>query len=464
MAPVQAPVEKFESASQLRLTVVGLGFSAVLLLGSLLALFYLAHNYEKSSEWVSHTHQVISKTRNYLAQLLDVETGVRGYLITGKKEFLEPYYASKSLLVNQIVALKRFTADNAVQTPRFERLGILGNDERRVLESLIESKRSKASIEHFDAGILRSKEILDESRDLISKIEVEETRLLDIRRRRAKDNQRLLFVSLVLAGTLSLLTLYMVAHLLRRYFLDITAYTNKLRQSTVALERSNAELQQFAYIASHDLQEPLRAVAGFLTLISRKYKGHFDEQSDQWIEFAVDGARRMQMLIDDILNLSRVDTRGEPMKPVESSEILKMVESNLAVAIAESNANIETLALPKVNGDSNQLLQLFQNLLANGIKFRSELSPVLRVSAIQDAVNPNMYQFAVQDNGIGFDMEHAERIFMVFQRLQTRSKYPGTGIGLAICKKIVERHGGKIWVESAPGSGSTFFFTLPIAR
>ncbi len=236
--------------------------------------------------------------------------------------------------------------------------------------------------------------------------------------------------------------------------------TSELQAANSELKRSNEELQQFAYVCSHDLQEPLRAVVGFLQLLDKRYKGKLDEKADRWITHSVEGARRMQALINDLLTLSRVETCGIALKATEVSAALNEAQENLRPLIAESNAVITiTGHLPRVMADGTQLMQLFQNLIANAIKFRSVEEPRVEISVTFDK-EAKQWQFVVRDNGIGFDMEHAERIFIIFQRLQTRTEYPGTGIGLAICKKIIERQGGRIWAESQPGNGAAFFFTL----
>jgi len=229
------------------------------------------------------------------------------------------------------------------------------------------------------------------------------------------------------------------------------------------LERSNAELQQFAYVASHDLQEPLRMVASYTQLLSRRYKGKLGPEADEFIHFAVDGAQRMQILINDLLAYSRVGTRGKPFEPVNMNEIMAVVKANLKVAIEESAAEIVVHGeLPTIDGDRTQLVQLMQNLVGNAIKFRRPDQPVrVEVGATRDDAHADAYHFTVKDNGIGIDPEHHERIFVIFQRLHTREHYQGTGIGLAVCRKIVERHEGKIWVESREGEGSTFHFTIP---
>lgn len=232
-----------------------------------------------------------------------------------------------------------------------------------------------------------------------------------------------------------------------------------LQEKVLELQRSNEDLQQFAYVCSHDLQEPLRVISNYTQLLARRYKGKvLDQSADEFIEFVVDATKRMQELINDLLLYSRVQTKGQEFHETNCSTVVELAVANLKMAITETCAEVNCEPLPTVKGDSSQLLQLFQNLISNAIKFRSKATPVINIRAEE---SPNHWTISVADNGQGFDMKYASRIFIIFQRLHTKEMYPGSGIGLSVCKKIIERHGGRIWVESEPGIGTTFHFTLP---
>lgn len=241
---------------------------------------------------------------------------------------------------------------------------------------------------------------------------------------------------------------------------DLVTARQALEETVAELRRSNSDLQQFAYVASHDLQEPLRMIASYTQLLAKRYKGKLDSDADDFIGYAVEGANRMQRLINDLLAYSRVTTQGKVFERVDCNQILEDVLSNLQIAIEENRAVVTHDALPVVTADGGQLSQLFQNLIGNAIKFHGKEPPRVHVSV---ELRNNEWQFSVLDNGIGVDPQYAERIFVIFQRLHNREEYPGTGIGLAVCKKIVERHGGRIWVQSPIGRGSIFYFTLPVA-
>jgi light-regulated signal transduction histidine kinase (bacteriophytochrome) len=231
----------------------------------------------------------------------------------------------------------------------------------------------------------------------------------------------------------------------------------ELRASVESLATSNADLEQFAYIASHDLQEPLRMISSYMTLLKQRYQGKLDSDADDFISYAVDGATRLQQMINDLLIFSRVQTRGKELVPAQAETAYMNAVENLAYSISEEKAEVTHDPLPSVLADATQLTMLFQNLLSNAIKFHGQEAPRIHVS-----VEPGdeHYKFCVQDNGIGIDPQFFDKIFLIFRRLHTREEYPGTGIGLAVCKRIVSRHGGQIWVESQDGQGTRFYFTL----
>ncbi|RPI16847.1 MAG: PAS domain S-box protein [Ignavibacteriae bacterium] len=233
----------------------------------------------------------------------------------------------------------------------------------------------------------------------------------------------------------------------------------KLKQLAEKLSISNKELEQFAYVASHDLQEPLRMVASYIQLLQKRYKSKLDADADEFIGYAVDGVVRMKTLINDLLIYSRVNTQELPLEPVDCNKVIETVKHNLKTSITESKAKIISETLPTVYGNTLQLTQLFQNLISNAIKFKRDISPVVEISSRKTS---DEWLFSVSDNGIGIEAEYADKIFVIFQRLHNYNEYPGTGIGLAICKKIVEKLGGHIWLESEIGKGSTFNFTIPI--
>jgi PAS domain S-box-containing protein len=236
------------------------------------------------------------------------------------------------------------------------------------------------------------------------------------------------------------------------------AIEENLQEYTKELKIKNQELEQFAYVASHDLQEPLRMIASFTQLLAKRYYDKIDADANEYINFALEGTQRMQALINDLLDYSRVGRRNNPDNILNLDEVIEAVLHNLSTKIEETHALVTYDDMPVAKGDRTQTIQLFQNLVANALKFRKEnVRPMIHIG-IQE--KDGQWQICIQDNGIGFEMEHYERIFNIFQRLHTREEFPGTGIGLALCKKIVESHGGSIWATSVPGKGSTFYFTM----
>jgi two-component system sensor histidine kinase/response regulator len=237
--------------------------------------------------------------------------------------------------------------------------------------------------------------------------------------------------------------------------------TQELAHRVEELARSNAELERFAYVASHDLKEPLRMVTSYTKLLAKRYKGRLDADADEFINYAVDGASRMEQLIQDLLLYSRVGIQELFFKPIDCELVLRRALANLQTATEETGAVITHDPLPTINADDTQLVQVFQNLVSNAIKFRGDAAPRIHLSAKKE---PKEWVFLVQDNGIGIEPQYSERIFVIFQRLHDRGEYPGNGVGLAICKKVVENQGGRIWLESQLGKGTTFYFTIPHRR
>jgi chemotaxis family two-component system sensor kinase Cph1 len=248
---------------------------------------------------------------------------------------------------------------------------------------------------------------------------------------------------------------------LRDSYAELERTKEDLELKTQELARYNDDLKEFAYAASHDLQEPLRIIRGYVQLLAKRYKGKLDADADDFIKYAVEGAGRMERLIKDLLEYSRLGISGETLKLSECAELVERAIANLQIAIQESGAEVTHDPLPAIAVDPSQLSRVFQNLIGNAIKFHGEAAPRVHISAERQGKD---WVFSVRDNGIGMAPDQSERIFVIFQRLHTREEYDGTGIGLAICKKIVERHGGKIWVESEEGKGSTFYFTIPTGK
>jgi light-regulated signal transduction histidine kinase (bacteriophytochrome) len=231
-----------------------------------------------------------------------------------------------------------------------------------------------------------------------------------------------------------------------------------LAEHAAELQRSNAELEQFAYVASHDLQEPLRKVTSFCQLLQRRYGGQLDERADQYIDFAVDGAKRMQVLINDLLAFSRAGRSTEELGPVACDAALATATANLSTQIADAGAVIEAGPLPVVRGQLTLMSVVFQNLLGNALKFTGDRPPRIVITAERDGA---FWSFSVTDNGIGIEPQYADRVFLIFQRLHERAAYPGTGIGLAMCRKIIEYFGGRIWLDTGVAEGARFRFTVP---
>jgi signal transduction histidine kinase len=442
--------------------------------------------------------------------LINQETGVRGFLLTGQRVFLQPFYsgltaekrAYAALHAQALVAPSRLSAKlEAVRTHahawREQFVEPALRDQRSDGRSLAVSKLGKtrfdgvrvalASLQGYLAGKLA---------DSHHALEADASELEDV---------------LILAGGLIVFSVLLAGFLLRgiitrplarlrgeagrvaagefdaplrsaggaREIIDLSEQIDVMRrrileelgqvraarasleQQALELQRSNNDLEQFAYVASHDLQEPLRKVASFCQALAQRYRGQLDERADQYIDFAVDGARRMQILINDLLAFSRVGRAGLAQEPVDLQQVLAEVEHSLSGPLREAGATVAADGLPVVHGERSLLVSLLQNLLANAVKFHGEAPLRIRLVAERD---DGFWQLSCADNGIGVDPQYAERIFVIFQRLHTKEEFEGTGIGLALCRKIVEYHGGRIWLDTDYHDGARIRFTLPVAH
>ncbi len=563
-------------------------FLAIALVG--VVTFHEARAHGDHNRWVIHTYEVLEKISGVSNGVDQLESGGRGYLLTGKKDYLEPYQSGIDSAGARLEELRRLTADNPVQQVRVERLQTLVNRAISSLHDEIEL-RKKMGLEGLAPMIgTESKENVDQVRFAAGELRRTETDLLDRRNRDADVSARrtltsfmvFLALAMVMLGAFFVFIWHDLAARRRvdealresdakfRGVLDgapdamvisdaggaiqmvnsqavelfgrtredftgtplgdllvrrddpgepelapaqkasdsavinfqalaakyhgvrkngelfpidmsrrplevggqqllISAIRDRTEQEraeealskySLDLARSNAELERFAYVASHDLQEPLRMVSSYTQLLSRRYKGKLDANADEFIAYAVDGANRMQKLINDLLALSRVGTQARPSEPVDTGAVLHRVLSDMQGTIEAAGATVVSPEqMPTVLADGTQISQLFQNLIGNGLKFQGAEPP--RVEVGVELAEDEFWRFSFRDNGIGIEPQYFERIFVIFQRLHGKENYPGTGIGLAICKKIVERHGGKLWVESQPGQGATFLFTLP---
>ncbi len=555
--------------------------------------FHEARQHDDYNRWVVHTYDVIGKINEVAGSLEQIESGGRGYLLTGRKDYLAPYQTGIDTVFTELDELQRLTADNPIQQTRVERVRSLVNRAIAYLHDKIDLRDREGLVALAPTVGTESKENADQVRFAAGEMKRTEMDLLKKRTleaevsasRTLKSFMLLLALAVVLllgffwliwhdlanrrrgeealresdakfrsvldgtpdalviadgAGAIQMVnsqavTLFGYSRedftgrklddlLVRRdnpeagaadpdepaprvgdeafvHFktlsakydgvrkegglfpvetsrspldvsgqrLVITAIRDRTEQQvaeealskySLDLARSNAELERFAYVASHDLQEPLRMVSSYTQLLSRRYKGKLDANADEFIGYAVDGANRMQKLINDLLALSRVGTQARPSEPVDTGGILRRVLSDMKGTIEAAEAQIiAPEQMPTVLADGTQIGQLFQNLVGNALKFRGQEPPRIEITVEEEEAG--LWRFSFKDNGIGIEPQYFERIFVIFQRLHGKESYPGTGIGLAICKKIVERHGGNLWVESQPGQGANFLFTLP---
>jgi signal transduction histidine kinase len=440
--------------------------------------------------------------------LVDEETGVRGYLLTGGQDFLTLYHGGRTgeaaaykqlagldpggvRAFSALVASVRSSADGwrtifvdpallthgaiaallATSSSGKARFAAVTAQLRRLRNALaveLTSARNKLfatgrllTVTLIVAGLLVILGVLGAGLILGAKVTAPLERL-GLEARRVADGEFTTPLAIT-GGTREIVEVGNDVDAMRERIVAelslVQAGRARLDEQSLELRRSNAELEQFAYVASHDLQEPLRKIASFCQALERRYAGQLDERADQYIEFAVDGAKRMQTLINDLLAFSRVGRAGHAAERLEARDLVARAQASLQGAIAEAGATVIVGDLPPVRGDRTLLESVFQNLIANAVKFRGDAAPVIALDARRvDAA----WEFSCVDNGIGIDAEHAERIFVIFQRLHDRETYPGTGIGLAMARKIIDHHGGRIWLDTEHRPGACFRFTLPV--
>lgn len=442
-----------------------------------LSLFWASHRYGQSVHWVAHTWEVLNASDALLLSVTEAESAGRGFLVTRDREFLDRYDAVKPRVRKQFDALLKLTADNLRQQSNLARLSTAVELRMQLLDRVLSEMQRANTV---PADLLRvGADRMASIRQITGEVKQEERRLLAQRRQTQRETAIVIILIFAAGMTVTIVLLLGASKLISRFAAERDSSERQLRQLNAELEsrveertaalsalaeklsRSNHDLTQFAYIASHDLQEPLRTVASYAGLLARRYQGKLDEQADRYITFLIGGAKRMQALVQDLLNYSRAGTQTLQFENTNLAEVIEDVRDGLRVAFMERQVQLTVDPMPTVFADNKRLGQVFQNLITNAMKFtKPGHTPQIHIGARQEG---DYWLVWVSDNGIGFEPEYAERIFGIFQRLHAVGTYPGTGIGLAICKRIVEAHGGRIWAESVVDVGSKFCFTLPIA-
>lgn len=416
-----------------------------------------------------------------LSTVKDAETGQRGYLLTGDRGYLAPYHQALRRLPDMWARLEAESLRRRVPRDTLQTVRRLLHEKLAELAKTIELRRTKGiGAALVEVQTNRGERSMTELRRLVDAVRTAQqqkvAKALAIQQLREKLLDVTLAAGVLLGITLSVLAYQLSnAYARQRDIVDeeirclVQQRTAELEQRTVELERRTCELQssnedllQFAYVSSHDLQEPLRTVASYVGLLARRYEGQLDETAQKYIAFAVSGANRMQALINDLLQYSQVGTSPLKMAEISMDQVVRQALDALHARIIETNAMITVQPLPRMTGDASKLTQVFQNLIANATKFRRVgVQPVIQISALRDKAD---WIIQISDNGIGFEEKYTDRIFQVFQRLHGVGEFPGNGIGLAICRRIIEHHGGKLWATSKPGIGSTFLFSIPAAN
>ena len=421
---------------------------------------------------VDHTKTVLVKLEEIISQMKDAETGQRGYLITKDTIFLQPYYNSYEKVSNTIREFRTLTLDNPMQQKRTDTLQKMVTEKLTVLQDNIQYYKTRDAIDMLQ--LLKGKEKMDEIRAIVARMQAEENRLLDVRTANKNASERqtpyiILFISLMSFGFL-ILAFFMIQRELRQRLVAQKELEHKIE----SLNRSNAELEQFAYVSSHDLQEPLRKIRAFADRLILKHRPALNDDARLMLDKIDNAADRMQTLIDDLLRFSRTVNHEGDKVLTSLNRLVSEVLNDLSEPLRLTKAEIKTDPLPDIQAYPLQMRQLFQNLLSNALKFtKPDAVPVIRigyqlvksaeVAEIKNRKQDTLFhKISIEDNGIGFEEQYKEKIFVIFQRLHNRTEYAGTGIGLAICKRVVVNHKGYLTADSQLGEGTTFTIYLPV--
>ena len=435
-----------------------IGIIILLLVSTLLFSLFTVRQIRDNLEIQVHTRTVILELKDNLTFLLDAETNERGYIITSDTNYLEPYNRALQNINTSTAKLRTLTTDNRVQQKNLDTLETLINQKlSRVATLILLKKRGDEKTINEMLISYEAKKFMDNIRAVNHTMKAEEEILFKERQANTGTSIANAQIVFIVEGIFALLTTLFLATVIIRE-LNRRAKAEKLIiDSNLELQRKNKEIEQFAYVASHDLQEPLRSISNFSTLLEEKLKTHPDKAASEYLGYVSGGAKRMSNLIFDLLEYSRIG-KDVTRSAIDCDKLVHEILADMSASIKESGAQIHTARLPVIKGYI-YLKSLFQNLISNAIKFRAKgTTPVINISVTDRGKE---FLFSVGDKGIGIEKEYHERIFIIFQRLHTRAEYEGTGIGLSQCRKIAELHGGKLWVESEPGNGSTFYFTIP---
>jgi len=453
-----------------------------------LVAYFTSEQHISSVERTLRTHRFTLDLEKLLTAVGDAETGQRGYLLTGSEVYLTPYVRAKGEIQQRLADVAIAASEAGVKSSRIDELRATIQKKMSELEltiKLYNTEGANAALATVRTG--RGQQAMAAIRRLIGALMDEQSATFQRQYAQQKRNQGYVTLSMILGVGLSSLLLALAFRIGASYVKERDQVEaemrglneeleRRVRQRTAELEtrtreseiraaelrRSNADLEQFASIASHDLQEPLRMVASYMGMLSRRYGPSLDETALTYIRFAIGGATRMQTLIADLLSYSKAGTQALTKERVPFESVVKRAIQNLQVAIEESSAAVKYGSLPVLDIDEVKMTQVVQNLLGNAMKFRKEgVRPEIEISAKRDGPE---WVFSVADNGIGFERKYNDRIFQVFQRLHGVGSYPGNGIGLSICRRIIEHHGGRLWAEAEPDIGSTFFFSLPYVK